>query len=253
MKFKVHHKRVTESTNRDARAGSPGDVYTASEQTAGRGRLSHQWFSSPGLNLMMSVVLDVEGLDPVQVSTFPLMVGLAVRDALLRFLPNGAEERRAGQRAKGAPPPRVLLKWPNDVLVDGRKLAGILCERNGEAVIAGIGVNVNQVEFVPEIADRATSLARLRGEGGIVSVDMVRDAVLEALDRRYQDWRAKGFVAMHADYYAVDALAGKQIAVKQTDDDAEPVRGQCRGVLPDGTLLVADRQIYAGEAHILDC
>ena len=236
MKFRIHHKDTTVSTNIDARAGAPGDVYTASEQTGGRGRLDHRWLSPPGKNLMMSVVLDVEGMEPAQVSTFPLMVGLAVRDALVRFL--------GTSRAGGG----VMLKWPNDVLVDGRKLAGILCESNDGKVIAGIGVNVNQVEFDPEIAERATSLAKLRG---MASVDMVRDAVLEALAKRYADWRAKGFLYQHADYYEVDALRGRQLVVKQTDDDPNPIAGRCDGVMPDGTLLVAGRSIWAGEAHVL--
>lgn len=246
MKFRIHHKPVTVSTNQDARAGSPGDVYTAAEQTGGRGRLTHRWLSPPGVNLMMSVVLDVEGLSPEHVSTFPLMVGLAVRDALLRFFPSRTESREQG----GGAVPQIQLKWPNDVWVDQRKIAGILCERRDDRVIAGIGVNVNQTTFDPEIADRATSLACVRGKGGLVSIDMVREAILEALDRRFSDWRAKGFVYLHADYAAVDALAGRTISVRQTDDDAAPVTGRCEGVMPDGTLLVAGTPIFAGEAHI---
>ncbi len=240
MKYRIHHKAVTASTNLDARAGLPGDVYTAAEQTAGRGRLTHKWLSPPGANLTMSVVFDVEGLDVDRVSTFPLMVGLAVRDALMKFLPAGDRKRERS----------VQLKWPNDVLVEGKKIAGILCERQGGRVIAGIGVNVNQTAFAPEIADRATSLLNLRGPGGLTSVDVVRDAVLEALRVRYGEWRAKGFVAMHADYAQVDALAGKTISVFQTDDDANPVTGRCDGVMPDGTLLVAGVPIFAGEAHV---
>ena len=240
MKYRIHHKAVTASTNLDARAGLPGDVYTAAEQTAGRGRLTHKWLSPPGANLTMSVVFDVEGLDVDRVSTFPLMVGLAVRDALMKFLPAGDRKRERS----------VQLKWPNDVLVEGKKIAGILCERQGGRVIAGIGVNVNQTAFAPEIADRATSLLNLRGPGGLTSLDVVRDAVLEALRVRYGEWRAKGFVAMHADYAQVDALAGKTISVFQTDDDANPVTGRCDGVMPDGTLLVAGVPIFAGEAHV---
>ena len=86
MTFTLRHKAVTTSTNLDAREGAPGDVFTADEQTAGRGRLDHRWLSPPGKNLMMSVVFDVDGLAPEHVSTFPLMVGLAVRDALLGFM-----------------------------------------------------------------------------------------------------------------------------------------------------------------------
>lgn len=240
MKYRIHHKAVTASTNLDAHAGLPGDVYTAAEQTAGRGRLTHKWLSPPGANLMMSVVFDVEGLEVDRVSTFPLMVGLAVRDALLKFLPAGDRKREKA----------VQLKWPNDVLVDGKKIAGILCERQGDRVIAGVGVNVNQTVFDPSIADRATSLLTLRGTGGLTSVDVVRDAVLEALGTRYAEWRARGFAAMHADYVQVDALAGRTISVKQTDDDADPITGRCDGVMPDGTLLVAGVPIFAGEAHV---
>ena len=236
MTFTLHHKAVTTSTNLDAREGAPGDVFTADEQTAGRGRLDHRWLSPPGKNLMMSAVFDVKGFDPERISTFPLIVGLAVREAIMYFVPPN--------------PPAVLLKWPNDVLADGRKIAGILCERTGDRVIAGIGVNVNQTEFDEEIAARATSLALLRGEDGI-RIESVRYAVLSALSAHYETWRLHGFAALHSDYAAVDALRGHTVTVRQTDDDAFPIHGLCDGVAPDGTLIVAGKPIFAGEAHIL--
>ena len=236
MTFTLHHKAVTTSTNLDAREGAPGDVFTADEQTAGRGRLDHRWLSPPGKNLMMSAVFNVEGLDSERISTFPLIVGLAVREAIMYFVPPN--------------PPAVLLKWPNDVLADGRKIAGILCERTGDRVIVGIGLNVNQTEFDEEIAARATSLALLRGEDG-VRVESVRYAVLSALSAHYETWRLHGFAALHSDYAAVDALRGQTVTVRQTDDDAFPIHGLCDGVAPDGTLIVAGKPIFAGEAHIL--
>ena len=82
----VHHKAVTESTNLDARDGKPGDVFTADEQTAGRGRLDHTWMSEPGKNLMASVVLDVGGIAPQEVATLPLVVGLAATIVKLVYL-----------------------------------------------------------------------------------------------------------------------------------------------------------------------
>ncbi len=232
MTFRIHHLPVTESTNLDARAGVPGDVFTADEQTAGRGRLDHKWLSQPGSNLMMSVVLDVAEIPPDQVATLPLAVGLAVHAAVARFL---STERR------------IFLKWPNDVLVERRKIAGILCERHGDQVIAGVGVNVNQTVFAPEIAARATSLAR---EGWTGTVAEVRDALLDELDEIYAIWRVQGFIALHARYAEVDALKDRTISVRQTDDDAAPLTGLCGGVQPDGTLLVADLPVFAGEAHI---
>lgn len=222
--WRLHHVRETVSTNLDARAGRPGDVYSADFQTAGRGRLDHRWLSAPGENLMMSVVLSVEGLAPDHVATLPLVVGLAVSDAV-----GGA------------------IKWPNDVLVEGRKLAGILCERIDDRVIAGIGVNVGQCVFPPEIADRATSLARL---GRTADVASVRTAVLTALATRYTVWREGGLAALHSELAARDVLRGRWIAVRQTDNDVEPVQGLCGGICADGTLDVGGTKICAGEAHV---
>ena len=231
MTFRIHHRAVTRSTNLDAREGVPGDVFTEDEQTAGRGRLDHRWLSAPGANLMLSAVLDVADLPPEQVATLPLAVGLAVHAAIARFLPGG----------------EIRLKWPNDVLVGGRKIAGILCERNGDGVIAGVGVNVNQTAFAPEIADRATSLAR---EGAATSVAEMRDAVLAELDRVHGTWRTAGFAALQARYAEVDFLKGRNVSVRQTDDDETPLTGLCAGVQVDGTLCVGGRPVYAGEAHV---
>lgn len=224
MNWRLHHRAETVSTNLDARQGLPGDVFTADFQTAGRGRLDHKWLSPPGENLMMSVVLPVEGLAPDHVSTLPLVVGLSVAETL-------------GGR----------IKWPNDVLVDGRKLAGILCERHGDRVVAGIGVNVGQRTFSPEIAARATSLAVLGRE---MPVSVVRDRILAALGRNFPFWRDHGFGAVHPLVAALDELKGRPVSVRQADDDATPVSGICGGIRPDGTLDVAGVPVYAGEAHV---
>lgn len=236
MTFRLHHKALTASTNLDARAGAPGDVYTADEQTAGRGRLDHRWHSAPGANVILSAVFDVAALPPEQVATFPLVVGLAVHDALVRVL--------------AVEPAAFGIKWPNDVLAGARKIAGILCERHDDAVIAGVGVNVNQTDFPPEIADRATSLARLDPAHAPFSVPRVRDAILAALADLYAIWRDAGFAALHARYAAYDALRGRVLSVRQTDDDAAPITGLCAGVQSDGTLRVGDATVFAGEAHV---
>ena len=238
--WRIHHKAETVSTNLDARAGVHGDVFTADYQTAGRGRLDHKWLSSPGANLMMSVVLSVEGLSPDQVATLPLVVGLVVCKSLASLFPLPSSLF-------------PLLKWPNDVLIDGKKLAGILCERHGDNVIVGIGVNVNQTEFAPEIADCATSLSLIAPD--LVSrlsspVLSVRTAVLRELDRWYLRWRSGGFAAVYPEIAAVDYLKGLKIAVRQTDTDSIPVTGVCGGIRPDGSLDVGGTSVYAGEAHV---
>lgn len=231
MTWRIHHRDETASTNVDARAGRPGDVFTAGRQTAGRGRLDHVWLSAPDQNLLASAVLDVAGLPPDEVATLPLAVGLAVVKALGRF-------------RLSAP---LALKWPNDVLVGGRKICGILCERRGDVVIAGLGVNVNQTDFAPEIADRATSLRRLGVETDVMAV---RDLVLAALDEVCATWRRKGFAALWPQLASVDALKGRTVSVWRTDDDPAPACGVCGGIRPDGSLDVAGEAIYAGEVHV---
>ena len=227
----IHHKAVTESTNLDARGGKPGDVFVADEQTAGRGRLDHTWLSPPGKNLMLSVVLDVGGISPSEVATLPLVVGLAAATATSLLLLR-----------------ETWIKWPNDILICNRKLAGILCERHGDSVIAGVGINVNQKVFAPEIALHATSLLQIDGKER--PLEMVGRAFLKTLEPFYENWRQNGFAALHPLVAACDALKGKQVSVLQTDADPVPVSGLCGGIQRDGTLLVGDTPIFAGEAHV---
>lgn len=243
-KWRIHHKDKTVSTNLDARKGRSYDVFTADYQTAGRGRLDHKWLSPPGTNLMMSVVLSVVDLPPDHISTLPLVAGLAVSKALKTLTHHCSTSTSDFD---------YLLKWPNDVLVGGKKIAGILCERNGDNVIVGIGVNVGQTEFDREIADRATSLAMVapvcvsRLPFPVLSV---RTAILGELDRCYSRWREKGFAAVFPEIAAVDFLKGREIAVRQTDEDSAPVSGVSNGIMPDGSLDVGGVRVYAGEAHV---
>ncbi len=231
MTWQIYHKTETVSTNLDAQAGVPGDVFTADYQTAGRGRLNHTWHAAAGQNLLMSVVLDVAHQPPEAVATLPLVAGLAVIEGLVPLLPIAPQ-----------------LKWPNDIWVDGKKLCGILCARHGEGVIAGLGVNVRETSFPPEIADRTTSLALLGAE--TVEIPVVRAAILASLARRFADWQTQGFTALLPHLQAVDVLKGRQVSVLATDEDATPITGPCGGIQPDGSLLVAEQHIYAGEAHI---
>ena len=244
--WKLHHRAETVSTNLDARQGAHGDVFTADYQTAGRGRLDHKWISPPGANLMMSVVLSVEGLAPDHVATLPLVAGLAVTKALVSLVaptPSPATDNQ--QLTTNNQQPTLLLKWPNDVLLDGRKVAGILCERVDDRVIVGVGVNVKKQEFAPEIADKAISLGSVP-----LSVPQVRDAILRELSQLYGRWREGGFAAVYPEIAAFDYLRGQTLSVLQTDEDAEPIRGVCGGILFDGALDVGGVKVYAGETHV---
>ena len=239
-RWAIHSKRKTESTNLDARAGKHRDVFTAGYQTAGRGRLDHKWLSPEGVNLMMSVVLSVEGLAPEQVATLPLVAGLAVTKAVAWLVAWNPDSRHKTENVK--------LKWPNDVWVEGKKIAGILCERNGDNVIVGIGVNVRQRVWPNELNGRATSL--LQETGKEFKVAQVRNAVLGQLGKWYGIWREKGFAAVYPEIAAVDYLKGREIAVRQTDDDSAPIAGVSNGIMPDGSLDVGGTKVYAGEAHV---
>jgi len=232
--MQIHFKSITESTNIDARAGAHGDVFTADFQTAGRGRLDHRWESAHGLNLMLSAVFDASHMPPAEVATFPLVAGLSTASAICALRPELA--------------PRITVKWPNDVLVDSLKLAGILCERNGDLIIAGMGINVNQRDFPPELSARATSLSLLCGHD--FDRNAVLNAVLEELYAAHARWREDGFAAFHSAFAAKDHLKGRHVSVRQTDSDPTPISGLCAGVQPDGTLLVGGTVIYAGEAHV---
>ena len=228
-KWRITHVGETASTNILARDGRPGDVFTADFQSDGRGRLDHKWLSPPGVNLMMSVVVDVSGMEPQEAATLPLAAGLAIVDALSPF---------AGE---------LRIKWPNDVLSGGRKLAGVLCERNADSAIVGIGVNVRQTAFAPEIADSATSLALL---GCDMTPVAARDAVLASLGRVVDEWRRDGFAAAWPRVAAMDCLRGMRVSVRQSDAAAPSVRGLCSGIARDGTLVVAGEHVWAGEAHV---
>ena len=144
-----------------------GLVVLADEQTAGRGRQGHHWAAKAGQSVLMSVLLrNVEG-DAVGGDTLTLLAGLAAVKGLESLLAAGE---------------RLQIKWPNDILHEGRKVAGILVERRGRMALIGIGVNVNQAggDFPAELAGRAASLLQVTGGG--VDRARVMVAILEQLN-----------------------------------------------------------------------
>jgi BirA family transcriptional regulator, biotin operon repressor / biotin---[acetyl-CoA-carboxylase] ligase len=215
------HLRATSSTNDRARAlaaaGAPhGTLVTAGEQTAGRGRQGRTWAAPAGSALLCSLLL--RHYDPL----LPLRAGLAVADL-------------AGAGA--------LVKWPNDVLLDGRKLAGILVEarpQDGWAVL-GIGVNVavDPRDLPPEVRDRAATLGRPRS-----GLESTLAELLRALELRLAEPPDATLAALRAR----DALRDRPVrwaggeGVGAGIDDA----GALIVRLPDGELTTLD----AGEVHL---
>ncbi len=204
--------RSTSSTMKDASAlaakGEPhGTVVVAEEQTAGMGRHGHRWHSEFGGGLYMSIILRLSEAKPI----LTLALGLAVQRAINDFTGLSTD-----------------LRWPNDLLLNERKVAGILVQSaEGGAVIAGIGVNVNQVGFPDELRGIATSL---RIETGVAHVkeDLLDRVVAEAL--RYTalgDAEIRKRFEEHSSY-----VRGKSVIV---DND---IRGVTAGLDDSGFLLV---------------
>lgn len=231
--WRIHNADVTESTNIDARKGLHGDVFTAKMQTRGKGRLDHKWLSPPNENLLVSIVLDVNGIDVAEVATLPLVAGLSVAEALSGFIQD------------------VRIKWPNDVWVKGKKICGILCERNHDNVIVGIGVNVKQREFPPPIGKTATSLFLENAPEEFLEPQGVLRELLKKIEANYSQWKASSFKELHKRITSFDLLKGRDISVRQTDDDNDIVSGRCEGISEDGSLIVGSTKIYAGEAHVI--
>jgi BirA family biotin operon repressor/biotin-[acetyl-CoA-carboxylase] ligase len=182
---RIHHYFSIGSTNTEAMAaaagGEPeGAVFLAEEQTAGRGRGSHQWDSPASVGIYCSVVLRPQ-LTPADALPLSLMAGIAVAEAV---------ERVTGLRAD--------LRWPNDVLLNGKKLCGILTEMNSEALrvrylVIGIGINVNHAAFAPELQPIATSLCIESGRAW--SRVELAAALLKSLDGAYLGFLADADVA----------------------------------------------------------
>ena len=232
LHFLIHRHAALGSTSDEARAlaaeGAPeGTVVTAGEQTAGRGRQGHGWTSPPG-NLYASVVLR-PAIDATRGPELGFVAGLAVAEALAGLLPPG--------RA-------VTLKWPNDVLVDGAKIAGLLVEFGPAAMILGIGVNV--ALHPSDTPYPATDLAQA---GAIVAVDAVRDAVLAALAATMMLWETEGFAAVRAAWLARAHPVGTALMVRLGDGTRR--EGRFAGLGPDGALLLdigeGRLRIVAGE------
>ena len=167
----IHRFEEVGSTNdialEMARSGAPeGTVVTARSQSKGRGRRGREWFDKPGESILMSVILRPK-LPLNRYSELAFVAAVALADCL-----------RDNCSLEPA------LKWPNDVLIGGRKVAGILVESGQGAAIVGIGVNVNQSEFPPELAATATSVAIEAGSG--LDVDALTQALIDSLFAAYQ-------------------------------------------------------------------
>ena len=209
-----------------AEAGAPeGTIVWAREQTGGRGRRGRIWASPIG-NLYCSTILRPE-CPAVRATELGFVAALAVAD----IVPSGRETR---------------VKWPNDVIVDGGKVAGILPESSidqegrAEHVVVGIGVNVGFAPSLPEMRYPGACL------GG--TVEEALEGLAAALARRVAEWRRDGFAAVRAQWLDRAGPLGLEVDVRLGN---EVVRGRFAGMDREGALLLdtatGQRRIVAGE------
>lgn len=242
---RLHYEQTVDSTNRVAMelagGGAPeGTVVLADRQTAGRGRMQRSWQSPPGCNLYLSIILR-PAIPPQEASQITLLSGVAVAEAISAVCPG-----------------RVGIKWPNDLLIGGRKVCGILAESRMargkiDSVIVGVGLNVNmeRPDFDPAHRETATSLREETGR------EHSREDLLLLLCERFEPWYEiflrDGFGPVKEGWLARTEMAGKRLRILFHDEVCE---GAFAGIDRDGALLIANeqgavRRITAGDATII--
>jgi BirA family biotin operon repressor/biotin-[acetyl-CoA-carboxylase] ligase len=233
--FDVRHYDSIDSTNdeamRLAREGvAHGTVVHADQQTAGRGRLTRRW-SSPAGNLYVSIVLH-PNMSAARSVELGFVAALAAADAVDALLPRGV---------------RATLKWPNDVLVRGGKIAGILLEQTNDALILGIGLNVLQAP-----SDVSHQVSTIVGCGGLASVDGAREKLLAALANWWETWQQDGFDPIRIAWLARAHPIGSKLTVRLAD---RLVIGAFAGIDENGVLLLDTAEgrarIVAGDVRAI--
>jgi BirA family biotin operon repressor/biotin-[acetyl-CoA-carboxylase] ligase len=235
---------TTDSTNIQAKAlagkESPeGTVVVAESQSGGRGRMGRTWVSPPGENLYFSLILR-PAVPSLRVPQLTLLVAVAIHQVLACFEPSL----------------KAMIKWPNDILVNEKKLCGVLCEMQSEPdcthfVVVGIGINVNQAVLPPDLLDRATSLFLETGRS--YSRPELLAAFLNHFEPLYDAWLLEedlGFVLPYLEEHSL--LQSREVCVEQFN---RTISGSVSGIArcgelklqcPDGqTVLVS-----SGEAHL---
>ncbi len=222
-----------DSTNNTAlRVGGDGTIVLAETQTAGRGRLGRAWHSAAGRGVWVSVAFEGSSVG------LPFAGALAVRDALAPLLP-------------------TRMKWPNDILADGRKVAGVLVEHRGEVSAVGMGVNVTHqdTDFPPELRGSATSVEMVTGQPcdrGVLLADL-----LEQLDRRVTALRNGEYAAIREEWADACDIVGRRVRYRETVATVQAIDGIGALVLatPEGSerLMVSESRDIQPLREIGEC
>ncbi|MFZ2623726.1 MAG: biotin--[acetyl-CoA-carboxylase] ligase [Propionibacterium sp.] len=224
----ISWRAVTGSTNDDlaalARHGArAGQVLFSEHQRVGKGRFTRAWQDTPGTSVASSVLVAPRPQAPSW-GWLSLLVGLAVREGIETYT--------------GAQPGRITLKWPNDVLVDGRKVCGILCERVGDLAVLGWGLNICMDEDeLPVPRAGSLLLAGLpHDKTGVLA------AVLTSLQRWFELWQERGEV--RSEYEAVCDTIGRQVNLHADIErsGSSVIPGLAVGVDATGAILIEDAE-----------
>ncbi len=250
MKTKVFgqyicYKEMIDSTNTEAKRlanlGEPhGLLVIAEQQTMGKGRQGRSWSSEKGSGIFMSLLLKPNFL-PEKASMLTLITALAVVDTI-------REETNL----------EAWIKWPNDIVVNGKKVCGILTEMSAEAnqihyVIIGIGINVNNEKFPEEIKEIATSL-RIETREKLKRSPFVAK-ILEKLEQYYEMFLQIGDLEFCLQQYNKKLInQNKEVKIVDTNDSNEPFTGIAKGINAKGELLVQTKKelvkIRSGEVSV---
>ena len=228
-KKEIIHLEECDSTNRIGKelankGASEGVLIVAEKQTQGRGRLGREWFSPPGEGIYVTMVLR-PALPPSEAPKITLLTGVALAESL---------RASAGVHAK--------IKWPNDILLGKKKLAGILTELSAEVdavnyVLIGVGVNVNTRSFPPELEETATSLLIETGES-FSRVSLVKD-FLGRFEGYYFESQDRGFEEVLQRWNKMSDTLGKQVRVVS---GGTTYAGEALGVDKGGALLLKKKK-----------
>ncbi|MCK4385811.1 MAG: biotin--[acetyl-CoA-carboxylase] ligase, partial [candidate division Zixibacteria bacterium] len=241
---KIYSYRKVGSTNllgfRLAETGSEeGTLIVAEEQTKGKGRMGRSWYSPPRLGLWMSLILRPP-VPPFKAPGLSICAGLALAQTI---------KEMTGTEAK--------IKWPNDCLIDGKKVGGILLELSAELdrinfVIVGIGVNVNHSakDFPRNLSQTATSMKIKLGKD--ISRLALLTSFLEEFERIYLDFKKKGLSAQREMIKSFSSLLGKKVAVRF---GKEKIEGMAKNIDENGSLVIktkkGEKVVRAGEVTVL--
>lgn len=240
----ILHLKEVDSTNTRAKdlaegGAQEGTVVIAESQTAGRGRIGRSWFSSPGNGILATLILR-PAMSPIGAPRMTLMTAVAVAEALLSLVNL-----------------EIKIKWPNDILVKRKKLAGILTEITTEMdavnyIVVGLGLNVNTPleEFPEELRNTATSIFIETGEK-FSRIRLFR-AYLERFEKYYDMFKKNEFSAIIRRWRQLSGIVGQKIMV---DVLGQSHMGEVVDIDDDGVLILKDeqgglRRIFSGDVTL---